>query len=68
MIGAVGVIGGLYVVLWGKAKDLKVINKETDPESQNDQKSSMKTDLVDETSYKHDLAEPLLSDKSTNTR
>ncbi|XP_022756523.1 WAT1-related protein At4g30420 [Durio zibethinus] len=70
LIGAVGVIGGLYLVLWGKAKDLQVINKETDPESQNDQKSTMKTSLIDEsqqTSSKHDLEEPLLSDKSTNT-
>ncbi|XVF47817.1 hypothetical protein PTKIN_Ptkin03bG0141400 [Pterospermum kingtungense] len=72
LIGAAGVIGGLYVVLWGKAKDLQVINKETDPESQNDQKSTMKTGLIDESaqtsSHKHDLEEPLLSDKSTHTK
>ena len=71
LIGAVGVIGGLYVVLWGKAKDFQVINKETaDPELQNDQKSTMKTSLIDEplqTSYKLDLEEPLLSYKTTNT-
>ncbi|XWS73165.1 hypothetical protein CRYUN_Cryun02cG0102300 [Craigia yunnanensis] len=71
LIGVVGVIGGLYVVLWGKAKDFQVINKETaDPESQNDQKSTMKTSLTDEslqTSYKLDLEEPLLSYKSTDT-
>ncbi|KAE8665321.1 WAT1-related protein [Hibiscus syriacus] len=29
LIGAVGVIGGLYIVLWGKAEDFQV--KETDP-------------------------------------
>ncbi|KAE8665324.1 WAT1-related protein [Hibiscus syriacus] len=29
LIGAVGVIGGLYIVLWGKAEDYQV--KETDP-------------------------------------
>ncbi|TYH14988.1 hypothetical protein ES288_A05G008400v1 [Gossypium darwinii] len=54
LIGAVGVIGGLYVVLWGKAKDCQVMNKETDTESL-------------QTNYKPDLEEPLLSDKSTHT-
>ncbi|KAK6235966.1 hypothetical protein SCA6_011303 [Theobroma cacao] len=71
LIGAVGVIGGLYVVLWGKAKDLQVINRKTDPESQNDQKSSTrKTILIDwslQTSSKLDLEEPLLCEKATNT-
>ncbi|KAA3490732.1 WAT1-related protein [Gossypium australe] len=54
LIGAVGVIGGLYVVLWGKAKDCQVMNKETDTESL-------------QTNYKLDLEEPLLSDKPTHT-
>ncbi|PPD74686.1 hypothetical protein GOBAR_DD28379 [Gossypium barbadense] len=54
LIGAVGVIGGLYAVLWGKAKDCQVMNKETDTESL-------------QTNYKLDLEEPLLSDKSTRT-
>ncbi|OMO61054.1 Drug/metabolite transporter [Corchorus capsularis] len=68
LIGAVGIIGGLYIVLWGKAEDLQVIRNQTDTESQNDQIStSMKTNLIDEsnlqTSYKIDLEEPLLSDR-----
>ncbi|KAK8490366.1 hypothetical protein V6N13_076383 [Hibiscus sabdariffa] len=56
LIGAVGVIGGLYIVLWGKAGDYQqVLNKETDPESLNGQTNSSP------------IQQPLLSDKSTNT-
>ncbi|GMI81132.1 Usually multiple acids move in and out Transporters 34 [Hibiscus trionum] len=58
LIGAVGVIGGLYVVLWGKAEDYQVLNKETDPESLNGQISTTNTSPIEE---------PLLSDKSTIT-
>ncbi|KAI8570181.1 hypothetical protein RHMOL_Rhmol01G0013500 [Rhododendron molle] len=67
MLGAVGVIAGLYAVLWGKAKDIqKEINVETDPKSQRDQTQEVKI-LVDHEalSCKFDLVEPLLTDKST---
>uniref|UniRef100_A0A5B7BP37 WAT1-related protein n=1 Tax=Davidia involucrata TaxID=16924 RepID=A0A5B7BP37_DAVIN len=56
LVGAVGVIIGLYVVLWGKAKDLE--------ESQNDQTRNVKI-LIDESSEKMgskiDLEQSLLS-------
>ncbi|KAL4277810.1 hypothetical protein GQ457_03G045180 [Hibiscus cannabinus] len=56
LIGAVGVIGGLYIVLWGKAGDYQqVLNKETDPESLNGLTNSSP------------IQQPLLSDKSINT-
>ncbi|XP_020231338.1 WAT1-related protein At4g28040 [Cajanus cajan] len=56
LIGAVGVIAGLYIVLWGKAKEFEEYKQET-PQSnlQNDEISS-----------KIDLEEPLLSEKSEN--
>ncbi|XP_058212459.1 WAT1-related protein At4g30420-like isoform X1 [Rhododendron vialii] len=67
MLGAVGVIAGLYAVLWGKAKDnKKEINVETDPKSQKDQTQEVKILVDHETlSCKFDLVEPLLIDKST---
>ncbi|KAE9462491.1 hypothetical protein C3L33_05587, partial [Rhododendron williamsianum] len=38
MLGAAGVIVGIYAVLWGKAKDVqKEVNVETDPQLQRDQ-------------------------------
>ncbi|KAJ0031612.1 hypothetical protein Pint_14282 [Pistacia integerrima] len=50
LLGACGVILGLYIVLWGKAKDFEEIRKEEHSEK----KSSCKIDLE----------EPLLSEKS----
>ncbi|KAI8018476.1 WAT1-related protein [Camellia lanceoleosa] len=69
LIGGVGVILGLYVVLWGKAKDLQESKVERDPKLENDQTKIVQI-LVDESeermsSIKIDLEEPLLSDKST---
>lgn len=49
LLGACGVILGLYIVLWGKAKDLEEIRKE-----HSEKKSSCNIDLE----------EPLLSEKS----
>lgn len=45
-MGAIGVIIGLYIVLWGKAKDVEEI-KEVE---------------IDEDSKKNDLQQPLLCD------
>ncbi|XP_059638196.1 WAT1-related protein At4g30420 [Cornus florida] len=53
LVGGVCVIGGLYVVLWGKAKDIEELKVEKDVKSGN-----VKI-LMDES--KIDLEEPLLS-------
>lgn len=67
MLGAVGVIAGLYAVLWGKAKDLqRNINVEKDPKLQTAQITQEVKILLDEAlSCKIDLEEPLLAGKST---
>ncbi|KAK9274552.1 hypothetical protein L1049_021801 [Liquidambar formosana] len=67
LVGAFAVISGLYVVLWGKAKDLEEIKKETDSKEENDQKRIMEILIEDPSkkTFKSDLEEPLLSDKST---
>ena len=54
LVGAVGVIAGLYVVLWGKAKEFAEIKPEA-PQSSNL--------LDDEISSRIDLEQPLLSEK-----
>ncbi|KAK7329870.1 hypothetical protein VNO77_24051 [Canavalia gladiata] len=54
LVGAVGVIMGLYIVLWGKAKEFDEIKQEAP-------KSSLQEDEI---SSRIDLEEPLLSDKS----
>ncbi|KAI7992890.1 WAT1-related protein [Camellia lanceoleosa] len=60
LIGAVCAIVGLYVVLWGKAKDL-----EEPPKPQNDQATNVQILVEDESSkkmtYNNDLEEPFLS-------
>ncbi|KAK2412683.1 nodulin MtN21 /EamA transporter family protein [Trifolium repens] len=54
LVGAIGVITGLYIVLWGKAKDF-------DGSKQELQQSNM---VDDEISNRIDLEEPLLAEKS----
>ncbi|KAG4959040.1 hypothetical protein JHK87_035673 [Glycine soja] len=54
LVGAVGVIAGLYIVLWGKAKEFAEIKPEA-PQSSNL--------LDDEISSRIDLEQPLLSEK-----
>lgn len=59
MIGAVGIVIGLYVVLWGKAKDLEELKEEQEKKlmiSQTDQIKTIQV-VVDESS----IEEPLLS-------
>ncbi|XP_059460156.1 WAT1-related protein At4g30420-like [Corylus avellana] len=67
LIGAIGVIAGLYVVLWGKAKDLVEIKGEK--KLQNDEAMARNVNILmddssEKTSCEHDLEEPLLTDKS----
>jgi hypothetical protein len=67
LIGAIGVIAGLYVVLWGKAKDLVEINGEKtlqNGETMAKNVSILIDDSSEKTSCEIDLEEPLLSDKS----
>ena len=68
LVGAFGVIIGLYIVLWGKAKDLEEIKQEMDPKLLNNQTKIIQVikDESSEKTYKIDLEEPLLSDKPTN--
>jgi hypothetical protein len=54
LVGAIGVITGLYIVLWGKAKDF-------DGRKQELQQSNI---VDDEISNRIDLEEPLLAEKS----
>ncbi|CAL0307051.1 unnamed protein product [Lupinus luteus] len=55
LVGAIGVIAGLYIVLWGKAKEIEEIKQEKQPNLQDDKISST-----------IDLEEPLLSENSEN--
>ncbi|PON73075.1 Plant-drug/metabolite exporter [Trema orientale] len=71
LLGAFTVIIGLYIVLWGKAKDLEDIKSDIqdDPELQFDQRKIVKvlTDQSPEkvnTSCRNDLEESFLPDKS----
>ena len=64
LIGATGVIIGLYVVLWGKAEEVVEV---TEPKLQVNPTEEVKI-LINESSgkahCKTDLEEPLLSSKS----
>lgn len=57
MIGAVAVIGGLYILLWGKARD---INTQSKPDIKDD--SSNITTATDTQYNNHaiDITEPLI--------
>jgi len=60
LIGGLGVILGLYTVLWGKAKDVMMNQDQRD----NDQKSEVKIHIEDSsntTICNKDLKNPLLS-------
>ncbi|KAI6682505.1 hypothetical protein NL676_036387 [Syzygium grande] len=71
LAGAIGVVAGLYLVLWGKAKDPVEINGETEPKIRIDCAHTVKLSvdgLSPEklSSIKCDLSEPLLSDTSAD--
>ncbi|KAJ4957380.1 hypothetical protein NE237_024491 [Protea cynaroides] len=64
LAGSVAVVVGLYVVLWGKAKELEEIRGDEEP-TENTTKTAI-TILIDESlmeSGKINLQEPLLADK-----
>lgn len=67
LVGAVAVIIGLYVVLWGKAKDLEESQTVSNPELQNNEAKNVRV-LIDGSSNKTsctiDLKEPLLPSQS----
>lgn len=67
LVGAVAVIIGLYVVLWGKAKDLEESQTVSNPKLQNNEAKNVRV-LIDEsfnkTSCTIDLKEPLLPSQS----
>lgn len=62
MVGAIGVILGLYAVLWGKAKD-HFDEEELKLKLQRDDQAQAVKILRDD-SCKVDLEEPLLCDKT----
>ncbi|XVE63448.1 hypothetical protein DITRI_Ditri07aG0021500 [Diplodiscus trichospermus] len=66
MLGAFAVIIGLYIVLWGKAKDLEDIKQEMDPKLLNNKTKETQViiDEISEKTCKDDLEAPLLFDKS----
>lgn len=60
---------GLYVVLWGKAKDLEKIKQEAVPKLQHDQAKMVQVlihESSEENSSEVDIEEPLLSRKSSD--
>eukprot|EP00257_Ricinus_communis_P020922 XP_015580287.1 WAT1-related protein At4g28040 isoform X1 [Ricinus communis] len=69
LIGALAVIIGLYIVLWGKAKDHEEIKKDMHLELQNDNSSILQV-TADESLEKRnctaDLEVPLISHKSVD--
>jgi hypothetical protein len=64
LLGAFAVIIGLYVVLWGKAKDLEEIKQEVVPKLQHDQAKMVQVlrhKSPEKKNTKVDLEQPLLS-------
>lgn len=67
LVGGIGVILGLYILLWGKANDVLEIKEQSNPELQDSAQSKQvdhEDSPVTEYSCKIDLEEPLLFDKS----
>ncbi|KAJ4709445.1 WAT1-related protein [Melia azedarach] len=66
LFGACAVIIGLYMVLWGKAKDIEDKKEEAGPKLQDDQTRTVQViveEALDKKSCKIDLEEPLISSK-----
>ncbi|KAL2319953.1 hypothetical protein Fmac_028922 [Flemingia macrophylla] len=72
LLGAIGVIIGLYVVIWGKAEEVGV-KEDEDPKSQvnsstEDVNILMDNESCEKTCSKTDLEQPLLSSESPSRR
>ncbi|OMO59512.1 hypothetical protein COLO4_34189 [Corchorus olitorius] len=65
LVGAFAVIIGLYVFLWGKAKELEEMKQETDPRLLKKQPNNLEEEYSDENDCRIDLENPLLSRTST---
>ena len=65
MVGAIGVIIGLYILLWGKAEDIVNVKEEIDPKLQKSTHGKQVDESLEKGSYKIDLEAPLLSDQSS---
>ncbi|KAK4756989.1 hypothetical protein SAY87_007116 [Trapa incisa] len=59
MAGAVGVVAGLYIVLWGKAEDIRPVSGEV--KLPNAVKTAVYQNDLEKLACKIDLEEPLLS-------
>jgi hypothetical protein len=66
LIGAVAVIIGLYIVLWGKAKDFTKEEDKVDPKLEIDERQTVKITIEESRGVEPVLEEPLLSDKSND--
>ena len=65
LVGAIGVVIGLYILLWGKAKDTAENKEEiSNPKLQNSTDMKQVVDVLEKDCCKIDLEEPLLSDQS----
>ncbi|XP_017441352.2 WAT1-related protein At4g30420-like [Vigna angularis] len=66
LIGSIAVIIGLYIVLWGKAEEVAVVNVKTDSESMRNPIEEVKISINKESSSvcKTNMEEPLLSPHS----
>ena len=65
LVGAIGVVMGLYILLWGKAKDTAENKEEISIlKLQNSTDRKHVVDVLEKDCCKIDLEEPLLSDQS----
>jgi len=64
LIGAIGVIIGLYTVLWGKAEDVVEVKEKTDPKlmiiNETEEGNLFINESCEKTYYETGLEEPLL--------
>ncbi|RHN38579.1 hypothetical protein MtrunA17_Chr8g0334741 [Medicago truncatula] len=66
LIGAIGVIIGLYTVLWGKAEDVKEMINSKLVVNETTEVTFSTNESCEKSSCKIDLEEHLLADKSTS--